>query len=321
MLHVTLPALRINRYGAGVIFAIREGSIFIMTARHVVEQETPEKREKPEIGVIFKTDDTATYPAQGQLYLSKEKDVAFLVVKNNELAEKLESELDWHILPTSKSATESKYATIIGNGGGKQWTKPLAPERIISRRNDEIEIDSRSTRPGDSGGGVFDTNDQLIGIVIADTEGAVALALSTERILREARGFGLPVDLVANKLATPAVFIAPLAGEPSRWGSEIAAALGEKLKQTRRVIECGNEQALSVAATIDIRSGTPTSDVAVLSWRFAGGHRGPSAPVTQHIEIDHFPWTAVRKSPETLSSKTGEAVEFAINSFNRYLSR
>jgi hypothetical protein len=312
MLRVT--ANNQTQYGAGVIFAVRDGSIFIMTAKHVVQLE------KPDIKVMFKIDEATAYSAQSRVYLGQNIDAAFLVVKNNDLAEQLESQLDWPILPAGKSAAESKYATIIGNNSGKPWSKPLDPERIIRHRSDGIEIDSRSLRPGASGGGVFDPNDQLIGIVSEDMEGQVALAMPIDSVLREAHSLGLPVNVTVNSLATPAVFVSPLTGSAGDWGDDIATALVDKLKHSRRVLDCGNEQALSITGTVDIRSGTPTSDLAILSWRFSGGRRGAAPASVDRIEINHFPWTDVRKDKGTLASKTDQAVDFAIAQFNRYLA-
>lgn len=313
MLHVKSPDFAGDEWGAGVIFAVRGPNIFIATARHVV------KFAAPKIEVSFQGDNQKIYQAQ-ILQISKNIDIAFLEVQNSALAEALQHKLLWQLLPAKDSAVEAEYASIIGNNSGRHWSKPAAPEPIISRDTEGLTIDSRFVRPGSSGGGVFDPNEQLLGIENADTSGAGGLAIPIESVLHEARQLGLPIDLQENRLATPAVFVAAPIGAPGDWGSMIADAIRQKLGHFRRVIECENERAISMRGTVEIRSPTLLTDVAVITWQLTGLKGIVAPPVTQYIEVSHF-LKHVNDDPNLLTGKTDEAADFALAAVIRYLGR
>jgi hypothetical protein len=314
MLDVTSPRGNEHQYGAGVIFAIQGADIFITTAAHVV------KMKEPRMNVYFFGDREKPYSVQ-IANANSSLDVAFLVVRDGALASSLRQELDWHLLPSSIGAPTPEYAIIVGNNGGQGWSRPTAPERIISNDARDIIIDSRATRPGSSGGAVFDPNDQLLGIVYSDEYGQAAQAFSIARVLKEARRLGLPVNLSENRLSTPAVYIPPVRGAPGNWGRDIANSVRQKLERIRRVIDCQNGQAIAMIGNVEIRSPTMTTDVAVITWRFTGEMGIASAPVTQYIEIPRLPWKHVSEDPDMLASKTNEAADFAVVALTNNLAR
>lgn len=302
------------QFGAGVIFAVREATIFIVTAAHVVDVQGAR------INVNFLADRGKAY--HGRLVSrSSNVDVAFIVVEDGGLAEFLRRTLDWQLLPSKGSGAKAGYATIIGNNGGRPWSKPVGPERIMSHDANELIVDSRATRPGASGGGLFDPSDELLGIVYSDVYGQAAQAFAIERVLQEARRLGLPVDIRENRLATPAVFVAPLRGAPADWGNEVAETIRQKLWQTRRVIECENERAIGLFGNVEIATRTLMTDAIRITWRFTSEAGAGSSSVVQYLEISHPPFLGARDHPDILARKTDEAADFAVENLTRYLAQ
>jgi hypothetical protein len=314
MLDVTSRSFEGHDYGAGIIFATQGEVIFIATARHVVQGN------KPKVMVAFKADNQHTY--EGAISgISSISDAAFLSVRNSNLAENVRRTMLWQLLPSKNNASPGEFGTIIGNNGGELWTKSAPPERIVARAGVNFKVASHFSRPGSSGGGVFDPNENLIGMVSADEPGQQTLALSIDGILREARKLNLPINLTENPGAVPAVYVAPPKGAPGDWGRELAGAIRQKLARTRRVIDCENDRAISMRGTVEVQSPTMTTDVVALTWQFAGGRDAAPVQVTQFIEINRLPWKHAADDPAILSSKTNEAADFAVASITNYLAR
>lgn len=303
-----------RQYGAGVIFSIRGGDIYIATAAHVV---TTDQRH---INVNFLTDRGRVYTAKIEK-ISSTLDMAYVLVQNPDLAESLSRQLDWRLLVPKTGGASPNYAIIVGNNGGSQWSKPLAPERIISYEPDQIVVDSRATRPGASGGGVFDPNDELLGMIYSDTYGQAAQAFPMQRVLQEARRLGLPVDLTENHLAVPAVSVSPLRGGPGGWGEQVAGAIRAELGQSRRVIDCQNDEAISVVGGVSFQSPSLTTDVAAITWRFTGATGVAPETITQYIEFNRLPWGHVSNDSQALAGKTKEAADFAVRAVTSYLAK
>jgi hypothetical protein len=314
MLDVRSQESEEQQYGAGIIFASQGDSVFIVTARHVVQGKAPK------ITVTFKLENESTYEA-AVAGISPSSDVAFISVRNGGLAENVGRTMLWQLLPSKVGTPSAEYATVIGNNGGELWTKSEPPEKIVARRNADFKIVSHFTRPGSSGGGVFDPNEELIGMVSSDQPGGQTLALSIDGMLQEARKFNLPVNLTKNPGAVPAVQVAPPRGAPGDWGRELASAIRQKLGRIRRIVECENDRAISMRGTVEVRSPTMTTDVISLSWQFSGGRDVAPAQVSQFIEINRLPWKHASDDPAMLSGKTDEAADFAVAGIMKYLAQ
>jgi len=299
------------QYGAGVVIGIRGADIFILTVKHVVADRGAEVKAR------FSVDRKTSYPALIS-NISTAKDAAFVVAHDANLAEILRQAIAWDSLPAKSSSTEYPYVTIIGNSGGEGWTKSDVPERVIARNANAIKVEALSTRPGSSGGGVFDQSEQLVGIV-SDENGQVAGVVPIDVGLKEASGFGIPVDLTENRAATPAVYVGGLKGAPGDWGDEVAAAVRQKLGSFRRVIECENDKAVSMKGRVEFRSPTLTTDVAVITWQFNGRKNVPAAASTQYLTINRLPWKHAISDPDVLTDKTDEAADFAVAAVTKYM--
>jgi hypothetical protein len=303
-----------SQYGAGVVIGIQGDNIFIVTARHVVEGENG-----AEIKATFNGDRQNVYQATIS-NISANKDVAFLIVRDGSLADVMKRTIVWQSLPGKSSATESQYVSIIGNSGGEGWTKSEILERVIARASNGIKVESHSTRPGTSGGGVFDPSEELVGIVSTDN-GQVAAVVPIEGALQDAKGFGISVGLTENRAATPAVYVAALKGAPGNWGDDVATLVRQKLGRVRRVIECENEKAISMKGSVEFRSPTLTTDVAAITWQFSGRKNTPATASTQYLVVNRLPWKHAVSDPDLLTDQTDEAADFAVTGVTNYLNR
>jgi hypothetical protein len=282
--------------GAGIIMAARGSNIYLATAKHVVNETgsnaaafTVKFRsgEKAQVKSIYKA--------------SPSKDLAFLIIENRELAEKLQQSLSWQILRSRsarKLSSGRDLAIIVGQGAAKEWAKPLEPERIGGQKADLIEIQSTTIQPGFSGGGVFDPSGLLIGVITTDT-GSMAEAITIEAVLSEARRLKLPVDLSEIDLTPVPIFIAPVTGVPEDWDQLIRDNLRRKLEMQLerrgfRLLDCDSgSRAIGIFGAVDVQRTSFTTDVAIVRWQFI--HLGglAKAPTPQRLEFVRLPWTDI----------------------------
>ena len=193
-------------FGAGIIVGFETDDqdwptkVYIATAKHVVVKNgIPRQREAENIKVFFKSVDEKEELSAEIVEVHEQLDLALLEVTqlNPLLADALT------VLPFSKAADASSLECIgevkaIGNPQGNSWYTPRSPDGFlsVSENEEEIHFESRTIQVGNSGGGLFDKQWNLVGMVIEDSPPtAKALQIST---VIENIDKNYPVKLVVN---------------------------------------------------------------------------------------------------------------------------
>jgi hypothetical protein len=174
--------------GGGIVFGTADDAIYIATARHVVAD-----------GAYMSTAITAEFlqrrgmPVEARPTTTRfSQDLAVIVVRDDKLAARLRRDLDWSRAVLDHDELTWKKAYIVGFAKGQVWSRSPQPESITSARSTEIEVDSRFVARGHSGGGVFDENWRLIGMVWAD-EPPLAKVYPLRLVLEEVDRSRFPV--------------------------------------------------------------------------------------------------------------------------------
>ena len=155
----------IPRQGAGVIFSTSSSRLYIITANHVVAKggKNPDK-----ISVQFHYLPGEVYPAKLLQRLDKNVDLAVLSIDLTKNSIDTRS-LQFNILGDKKSIQRGEGTFPVGYPGGRAWDVPPKPDMVWEVVRDEIHFDSDHIDTGSSGGGLFNTQWQLIGIITEDS--------------------------------------------------------------------------------------------------------------------------------------------------------
>ena len=186
--------------GAGVIMGVNETGMYIATANHVVRRgKTAQTRTNAtELKVSFNQFVTGEFEAELMDQFDEIEDLAILRIRTwraQELPERVDHA--WLGKPTKIKQGHALYT--IGHPGGQVWRKNHNPHRFRQRNGFQIDFEMGATIvPGNSGGGLFDEYDSLVGIVIR--KGTIdGHALSIDRVRELMRRWRFPVSLTPKR--------------------------------------------------------------------------------------------------------------------------
>ncbi len=164
-----------NAFGAGIIFSVRGGYLFITTAYHVIRGC---QRRKLTVefeflrGIPIPVDVIHTYP---------KLDVAVLRadVQHTQFST-VQVRLPFDLIRGAGSLTRGDAVYPIGHPEGEEWDAPINPSRVKKVIAEEIHFQP-ACFPGHSGGGLFTAQWYLVGMVLR-TRASSCEAVSFERI-------------------------------------------------------------------------------------------------------------------------------------------
>lgn len=167
-----------NSFGAGILFSLRGGYLFIATANHVI-QGSPKELEELFVefeflrGVMVQAEFVHAYP---------KLDLAVLRVdiENSRLRDAAVAALPFDLLGKTLTLQRGDEVYPIGHPEGEDWDVPATPGVIKKVVAEEISFEP-SCLAGHSGGGLFDANWTLVGMM-THTLGRSCEAISFERI-------------------------------------------------------------------------------------------------------------------------------------------
>ena len=152
------------KFGAGIIFNIKGGYLFIATARHVVEGS-----EDGFVDVEFKFARNITVKAK-LIKNSQRLDLAVLQVdiQNSRIQGLLLTNIPFELLQALPSLHKGMPVFPIGHPAGKDWYVSRNPGIIQEVIFDADILFEFECYPGHSGGGLFTANWNLAGMILQD---------------------------------------------------------------------------------------------------------------------------------------------------------
>lgn len=153
--------------GAGLVVGQSDVRTVIVTARHLLVQEDYTIATD---GISVEFNSLRGTPFQARVveeYVDEGLDIAVLFIDhNNDRVPRLAAErFEESVSPTSPLALRGESVQVVGAAGGRQWSVSPPGDVITGVDGSRLLISSTGTRPGDSGGGVFDVFGRLLGLV------------------------------------------------------------------------------------------------------------------------------------------------------------
>ncbi len=200
-LNATLPLVVMietaQSQGAGIVFAVDDGYVYIATMFHVVRKEV-DGGAKPDqlfsdLKVRFHQRPLTALPAEHHDEASAGDDLAVIRVRV--------AGLNFNFARQGKFKLGLK-SHAIGYPAGKRWGVAYGDGPISDITANFVEVDSVFIKPGHSGGALIDPDGRILGLV-KGTDGTLARALRIDRALEIlSRTFKLPVQLTDDSQPT-----------------------------------------------------------------------------------------------------------------------
>lgn len=207
--------------GAGVILDQGEHGTLIVTAKHnLIDAVAGEPSQA--LTVEFRTRPGERTPAQ-VVDLSPSYDLGLVQVQAGAAPLVLGETAPSGVLNLEMGREASVF--VVGYGGGRPWWHNRSPVPAHLPSVTRLVIESSEQQQGQSGGGVFDQDWALVGIVVA-TEGSLARALPIGLVLDWVGQTRFGVALAPSEDAVRNTARRELAGRHVQWN---AASLGNAL--------------------------------------------------------------------------------------------
>ena len=180
--------------GFGFIVGARGGSLYIVTARHVIVGVNDDPDAAPQNGakVVFYADQGKPYSAE--VLGTHEGDLAVLRVA-------APPGLQWARSCVAGSDKQNRGTSVWFVGKGDKWSVPVNPGAISSERPDTkslLEIDGLSVSPGTSGAPLI-ASTGIVGMIQNDSAYDTR-ALTIDFIQRAIQQWNYPWDLTAGRV-------------------------------------------------------------------------------------------------------------------------
>ncbi len=186
--------------GAGVVFAVKDTTAYVLTANHVVRSKAAARN----IRVFFSSNPDVAVPATTLPQFSADLDLALLQVDATTADIQSEKLLPFGLLLGDSSKLEHGSPVFpIGYPEGYKWASPLlTPDRFDRLSEQRLYFQSHIVKVGFSGGAVCSADWHVVGIVLAMAQEPVVLALPIEVVMQQIKEWGFVIG--AAKTAGPA---------------------------------------------------------------------------------------------------------------------
>ena len=185
--------------GSGIIIGSGADRLYIATANHVVRQG-PKKLEQ--VQVRFKFLPGQEIGAEVLSDFDRDLDLAVLSVKGVQaLAIPLE-EIPFQLVGTPAGLKRGDEVFTIGYPRGTRWQVNVSPDLIAGTIGDKLEFESQLVANGHSGGGLFDRDWNLVGMITAD-QPPNGVAVRIDRVIQQMKRWDYPVELTRREPETP----------------------------------------------------------------------------------------------------------------------
>ncbi len=175
-------------FGAGIVFGRAKDRLFIATANHVV-------RRGPEVAALqvrLRPWPERRFPAKVEEHADRDLDLAVLRLEDLQGIDVCALALDR--MGDTNTLQRGSGVYPMGNPNGVPWGLPVQADRIADVHGAEIAFQSALIAMGHSGGGLLNSQAQLVGMIRAD-EPPYGLAIRLDKVLETLRAWGYPVHL------------------------------------------------------------------------------------------------------------------------------
>lgn len=183
--------------GAGVVFHVHDGYVQAFTAKHVVYAgkvlDGLKANLRPWPGKSFPT-------AVDRLHPDRAIDLAVVSVDLRSLGssdDEIRKALSLDLLGSSSELDPGSEVYTVGHATAGSWLTPKQPLRYAEEADDKHFLFESDCPRGHSGGGVFDGDWRLVGMMIQQ-EAPYCRAMRVEEVLRFLQGWNLSISLYSG---------------------------------------------------------------------------------------------------------------------------
>ncbi len=197
-------------FGAGIIFARDKDRLYAVTANHVVRIAGVAASS---LTVRIRTAPGKTLPAHLLDQFDAALDLAVLSIENLAAQGMNVCSLSLDRLQEPGTAKRGDSVYPVGNPNGVPWSMPVRPDAISDISDDNISFQSSMIARGHSGGGLINSDGQLVGMIQAD-EPPYGRAIDMHKILKVLESWKYRTDLnVHVEGADPPLIVATETGQ------------------------------------------------------------------------------------------------------------
>lgn len=193
------------QHGAGIIYSIESDHYIIVTANHLVRTYGRNQLTANVVDVIFHAMPEKRFQAEIMNYYSRELDIAVLRVSKNVVPTEIGSKVPFSFLRKGPSLTRGDAVYPIGYPQGYPWASPIEAGRFDRKIDGDICFQSAFVTKRYSGGGVFNHNWILIGMVVSATNAPIVKALAIDTLNGQMQTWGFQKGISNKKTTNPSL--------------------------------------------------------------------------------------------------------------------
>ena len=179
-----------STFGAGIIVGYGDDKVYIATANHLVRKDL---LEIDDLRVSFNDVPGQTFPAELATNEFPGLDLAVLIVSD---ADNIinSGTIPFQLMGDARSLSRGDNVYTLGYDRGRSWWSPITPLRFSDRELHTLLVESVINDRGVSGGGLFNENWELVGMVTSHQAPEIH-ATSIEAIIDILQKAAYPIDL------------------------------------------------------------------------------------------------------------------------------
>lgn len=257
--------------GAAVILGLARDRLYLVTANHLIESE---RKIAGDLQVEIKALPGEHLPTE-VLDRDRDRDLAVLVVKGVADRGLSAADFPFHLLGDPRTLKRGSEVFSIGQARGVRWWANVSADVVSEVSSSHVYFQSPLVRPGQSGGGLFDADWRLVGLVSSESTGTME-AVRIDEVIDFVRRHDYPVSLSAEAGSRSAAvecgtkrldFNAPEPWRPNGTGghfgvesSAFEITVGYRNSGDKRCVDC------AVKAAVFRVSATVWGDDRAASW-------------------------------------------------------
>jgi hypothetical protein len=297
-----------EEFGAGILLSMNDSQIFILTARHVVHKQNA---GRPSIKVTLEGGDGTTHkftaridprfaPSSGTY-----RDLA--VLQADIKRDKHFPPPHWAVLRGARSNDNLKDFVVIGNPRGRG--KKVTPKGDADyKSSSELRVNSGVMEPGYSGGGVFDAERRLVGIVFEDG-GQYAAAYPINPVLDMLKTAGIRTDFTVAPASKRNIYLTDIQATTPELKQAALTAFTEALEKAGYEPNCSSPGAYKLSLLLNGIKTSGASSAVEIRPTFLGPDGGAFQIDKEDMSFLHVPGMSPLFSVEKLKSKMDEAAK------------